>query len=532
MNSLSSIPMEHWYKVLNMLPNPISLSKKIGREKELNNEIIFLNQAFWDTIGYDVEKMNTNHDWFVLAYPNKSERDYAIEEWFRLLKKAENTGEKLLTFTTLITCKDGCRRCFNVTTSTAYNIDEVYRITTFIEIESPSQTILNLQERTTQLRAVERGEILDNSLNEIYIFDAKDYHFLYINKGAQRNIGYSSSEISKLRPIDIKPLLSQSEFDSVLYPIIHNRENHISFSTQHQRKDGTRYDVDIYLQKTTFESREAYVAIILDVTQRKKAERVIVNINKNLEKKVYEEIEKNRQQQLMMIQQSRLAQMGEMISMIAHQWRQPLNNLAILTQTITLKYNKGKLDDKTIDKFEKNTTQQIQGMSETINDFSNFFKPESEKISFNINDLILRSINMIKPMLYKHEISLELQADKPLYCYGFAQELGQVLINILNNAKDALIQKSIKNKSIEVKILEMDGNIQITIKDNAGGIPIEIIDKIFEPYFSTKSDKNGTGLGLYMSKMIVEDHMDGSLTCFNNENGAVFIITLNKGENL
>ena len=218
--------------------------------------------------------------------------------------------------------------------------------------------------------------------------------------------------------------------------------------------------------------------------------------------------------------------MGEMISMIAHQWRQPLNSLAVLTQTIALKYNRGKLNDEMMQNFEKNCTKQIQGMSETINDFSNFFKPESEKVVFEINSVISRTLDMVRPVLLKHEIALLIHKSHTLYSYGFPQELGQALINIINNAKDVLIEKNIVDKKIEVKTIIQQQNIVITISDNAGGIPTDILNKIFEPYFSTKSVKNGTGLGLYMSKMIIEDHMQGTLTCSNSDIGAVFKITL------
>ncbi len=262
-----------------------------------------------------------------------------------------------------------------------------------------------------------------------------------------------------------------------------------------------------------------------------KRELEINYINKNLETTIEQEVEKNRQQQLLMLHQSRLAQMGEIISMIAHQWRQPLNILSLLTQGLVFKYKLGKITLEKMEKFDKDASKQIQGMSQTINEFSNFFKPEKEKINFCINDIISSTIDMLNPTLIDKSIDISFEYDDTYYTYGFVHELGQALINIINNAKDILIEKDIKNRYISIYLKDKDDNIYIYIKDNAGGIPDDIIDKIFDPYFSTKDEKNGTGLGLYMSKLIIEDHLEGEINVSNKDNGAEFEIILEKGKN-
>ena len=262
-----------------------------------------------------------------------------------------------------------------------------------------------------------------------------------------------------------------------------------------------------------------------------KRELEINYINKNLETTIEQEVEKNRQQQLLMLHQSRLAQMGEIISMIAHQWRQPLNILSLLTQGLVFKYKLGKITLEKMEKFDKDASKQIQGMSQTINEFSNFFKPEKEKINFCINDIISSTIDMLNPTLIDKSIDISFEYDDTYYTYGFVHELGQALINIINNAKDILIEKDIKNRYISIYLKDKDDNIYIYIKDNAGGIPDDIIDKICDPYFSTKDEKNGTGLGLYMSKLIIEDHLEGEINVSNKDNGAEFEIILEKGKN-
>ncbi len=249
-------------------------------------------------------------------------------------------------------------------------------------------------------------------------------------------------------------------------------------------------------------------------------------INILLKKRVKQEIQKNREKEKLMLHQSRLAQMGEMISMIAHQWRQPLNNLSVLNQTVVLKYKRDKLDEKAIEYFKINSSKQIQSMSKTIDDFRNFFKPEKKKINFCINEIIENIINMIEPIFTIKEIEIRFKVDTSYHIIGYPNELGQAILNIINNAKDALIENNIKEKRIDILLNKDKDMLTLIIKDNAGGIPNNIKDKIFDPYFSTKNDKNGTGLGLYMTKMIIENHCDGKINVSNDEFGAVFKISL------
>jgi len=264
----------------------------------------------------------------------------------------------------------------------------------------------------------------------------------------------------------------------------------------------------------------------LSYLKLRKLHQKIALLNQSLEKRVIEETKKNEAQQLFMLQQSRLAQMGEMISMIAHQWRQPLNNLAVINQSLILKYKQNKLTSKVVDDFHKNTNIQIKNMSKTIDDFKDFFKPEKEKVNFNLNNTIEEMISILQPISEKYNLDITFIAHKQYNILGYPNEFGQAIINILNNAKDALLENNIEDKKIKIELTSTKDTIKLNILDNAKGISIDIIDKIFDPYFSTKSDKNGTGLGLYMTKLIIEDHMGGELKAFNNSRGAVFSIVL------
>ena len=253
-------------------------------------------------------------------------------------------------------------------------------------------------------------------------------------------------------------------------------------------------------------------------------QRTLKRYNSLLETRVQEELNKNRQNQLMLMQQSRFAQMGEMISMIAHQWRQPLNSLSVIIQTMVVRYRLEKLDNVMMSEFEKDTRTQISQMSQTIEDFSNFFKPNREKKYFYISTQVNHSLKLLYPLLHKFEIDIEFDIVDDYEIYGYPNELGQSIINIITNAKDTLIERKIENKKIEIALKIENNNIILSICDNAKGIDSEIIDKIFDPYFSTKTEKTGTGLGLYMSKMIIQEQMNGVLRVKNSDNGACFEI--------
>jgi len=269
------------------------------------------------------------------------------------------------------------------------------------------------------------------------------------------------------------------------------------------------------------------VSSVFDLGELKDTQNKLKELNRSLEDRVKEEVKKNEQHQLIMMQQNRLAQMGEIINMIAHQWRQPLNALSVISQTLVFKYMRGTVDEKAIDTFNTNSQRQIIAMSTTIDDFRNFFKPEKEKKIFDIRESINHSIKILLPLLENENIKLNISMCEDINIYGFSNELGQGIINIITNAKDALIEKNIEEKHINIDLAKNDTQVILTISDNAGGIPEDIILKIFNPYFSTK-ERDGTGLGLYMTKLIIEEHMNGKITVENIDKGAQFNIIFDR----
>ena len=240
------------------------------------------------------------------------------------------------------------------------------------------------------------------------------------------------------------------------------------------------------------------------------------------------DITKYIQQEKILSQQSKMASMGEMIGNIAHQWRQPLNALSARIIAFTMKIEMEKIEPKDIEEFEESTNKLIQYMSQTIDDFRNFFVPNKEKKKFYIKDAINSALKFVEYSYRDNNIELILNIDTKAVIYGYQNELVQVLLNILNNSKDAIKINKIKNPKVEIKTKEDKNNVSIIIVDNAGGIKQEIINKVFEPYFTTKFKNQGTGLGLYMSKMIIEKSMNGKIEIENIENGLKTTITLQR----
>jgi C4-dicarboxylate-specific signal transduction histidine kinase len=242
----------------------------------------------------------------------------------------------------------------------------------------------------------------------------------------------------------------------------------------------------------------------------------IIFLNHKLKKEIDKEVKKNRQKDKMIFQQSKMAGMGEMLSNISHQWKQPLATtntiISILKETnqrdILTKEN---LNLK-LDEIERN----IQHMSQTIEDFSTYFNPNKIKSEFMLNDAIDKALPIFNHMIDKFDITIDKDVEKNISIVGYKDEYIQVIVSLIINAIQAF-DKNQSNKKINISSHRLDESVVLEIGDNAGGIETEIIDRIFEPYFTTKYKKKGTGLGLYISKMIIESSMGGELLVSNIE---------------
>ena len=259
--------------------------------------------------------------------------------------------------------------------------------------------------------------------------------------------------------------------------------------------------------------KKLHSSLELKVTDKTKE---LQKLNSSLEKKIKIEVTNNRKKDLMMFQQAKLASLGEMLQNIAHQWRQPLGSLTMIIQSFQTKMMHGKLTDEFVDRKVKDSLLLAKNMSNTLNDFRNFFNPEKDKTEFLVKDCLDHSLELSKYLLEKEKISFTCAVKENVSINGFYNELSHVILNIISNSKDALASKNDKEKKIIcIVIKKVNDNAQIIIIDNAGGIPEDILPKVFEPYFTTKYKSAGTGIGLYMSKQIIEKHMAGTITSRN-----------------
>jgi signal transduction histidine kinase len=250
------------------------------------------------------------------------------------------------------------------------------------------------------------------------------------------------------------------------------------------------------------------------------------HLNETLIEKVNYALKEARMKDQMFVQQSRLAALGEMIEQIAHQWRQPLNTLALINQNLYVKHKLNQCTEECFERSHEQFNEHLQYMSKTIDDFRNYYKTDKAKHSENIGELVQDALNLSDVFLKYAKIKTTVTIKTEKKAKLAKNEMIQVLINLIKNAHDAIKGKKDLEGRIDIALYENNGVIELTIEDNAGGIPREAMDKIFDIYFTTKNADQGSGLGLYMSKYIIEESFGGTIQVENRENGACFVIRL------
>ncbi len=284
---------------------------------------------------------------------------------------------------------------------------------------------------------------------------------------------------------------------------------------KNRTKNGGYYWVYVNIEPL-FDKRgniEAYAAIRIDITDKVRLKA---------------EFEANIKKDQLMLKQSKLAQMGELLSMIAHQWRQPLNASNAIVSDLLLKIEMNNYTEKYFTQKLKKMLELSGHLSNTIHDFRNFYKEDKRKEETVFKEIVENSLAIIKDSLDAKGISVQTLYKSNTQLFVYKNELTQVVLNLLKNAEDALVDTGVQNPVIIISSYDTDEDIILEISDNAGGIPKDILDKLFDPYFSTKEKKDGTGLGLYMSRIIIEEHFQGLLEAENTEKGACFRIKFNK----
>ncbi len=290
-----------------------------------------------------------------------------------------------------------------------------------------------------------------------------------------------------------------------------------------KRKDGSTFPALVRGKNTTYQGKKVRISSAIDISEQKRQARELEKLNKHLREEVDAQVKLITQKDKLLQEQAKLAAMGEMIGSIAHQWRQPLNALNIGIELLEDDYEDGLIDEAYLEQYIEKNTRLIRYMSQTIDDFRNFFKTDKVKSNFHMKELLENLLALQSAQFQSHGIEVKI-AGEDFAVYGYKSELQQVLLNIINNAKDAVLRDN--RTPSQITIVMDAAHRTVHIDDNGGGIEEELLDRIFEPYFTTKEEGKGTGIGLYMARTIIVEHMHGALSAQNYKDGARFSIRL------
>jgi len=371
----------------------------------------------------------------------------------------------------------------------------------------------------------------------------------FVNDEFCKISGYTKDELlGKNHNIVRHPDVPASKF-KLLWKTIKSKQIYKT-TVKNRAKDGSTFYVNTTVIPILDEKGdiEEFIAIRYDVTQEifykhslEKKEKELEELNKELEKRVeaktkelkelnetleirvQEEIKKNEEKQKVMFWQSRFASLGEMLANIAHQWRQPLTELSLTLFSLKKAALNNKGDE--VDLLYSESKELIQNMSNTIENFSNFFKPDKEKQQFMLHESIEEALHILKRVLKKDMIQVKTSYED-VSVLGITNEFTQVIVNLLKNSRDAFVENGVLIREIYIRVTKESDYAKVIVEDNAGGIKEKERYKIFEPYFTTKHTSQGTGLGLFMSKMICEKGFNGALDVSSKKGTTMFTITI------
>ena len=365
-----------------------------------------------------------------------------------------------------------------------------------------------------------------NNTSKMFLVRLRDGKILDVNQSVKSSYGYSDDEWAQFYIKDIDPI-EESQLDSIITTIVN--ESKFQFITHHKLKNGEIITVKVNSTKLHMDGEDVSLSIVEDITQQIEQEQELKELNRTLQKRVEEQVKDIQEKEHALLAQQRLAQMGEMLQMIAHQWRQPLNNLSVNVQLLTMKLSSGDIDEAWAKEKEEVILKNVRGLSQTISDFQDYFSPTKEIQEFDLKTLADDTVHVIQHHIDKYNIQVNNQIQKDLSILGYRGEVGQALLVIITNAKDQFEQLQCEERKIDLLSRVEGENVSITVCDTAGGIPDDVMPKIFDPYFTTKGDLNGAGIGLYMVKMMIEQSLKGKVKAYNNDKGACFEIMLPMG---
>jgi PAS domain S-box-containing protein len=347
----------------------------------------------------------------------------------------------------------------------------------------------------------------ENSVDALIVFNLENNTVVTASKAATALTGYTLDELTNMPPLTMLPDYEKERVENKRATSLANfRHTSECFRLDILRKDGRIIKVETNAFHIEFSGNKYTVGQLRDISAR------------------IEEEKRQREHEQLLIQQSKLASMGEMLSHIAHQWRQPLSSMSGILLNVQLALKNISDYDNEISDLLTDAFRVIRFMSNTIDDFRNFFSPSKTIEKFRMFSAVEDALSIIAHTLVYHGIRTEITIGADPVISGFKNEFSHAVLNILQNAKDILLIRKPEEPEIRIEIKDTENGACLMISDNGGGIKEENISKVFEPYYSTRS--SGQGIGLYMSKMIIEKSMKGSLSVRNANEGAEFIITV------
>ena len=504
-------------------------------KKRFELAIIASNDGLWD-IDFKTEKIYFSDKWLDM-FGYKKEEVKTFSDWFELIHNEDKAKVKNL-FDKIFAKNDDTFICeYRLKTKNEGFKWVLARGKSFINDKNELDRMLMMSMDIDKNKRMKK-ELLDVELlvedGKIVIFklvNNKNLSIQYISKSI-KTFGYTKQEFES-NQMSLMNLIYKDDINKVQVAINAALKNDLPNFTIVCRVINAANEIRwissrVILIKNHSGDVSHFYGYINDITKIKVSQ-------EELKLKVEEEVKKNRDKDRILIQQSKLASMGEMLGNIAHQWRQPLNNVSLILQFLRDNYKNEAVSSEKLDKFMNRANTHIEYMSETIDDFKNFYKPSKTPNEFCLKECISTLLNMVKNQYESENIKIEFISNDVVIT-NYENELKQAILNILNNAKDALLSKksiltkdenSNFNACINISLIQENKKVRIEILNNGSNIKNDIMDRIFEPYFTTKFEHQGTGIGLYMTKSIIETNMKGKIEVENIKDGVKFIITLN-----
>ncbi len=497
---MNTLMIENFEEILS---SSFSLSSQAIYWSNKNGKIIYANDYALNGLGYTLEDIQKLYLWQIdvninnkQKYINKLNEDYDSLSLKTYHKRSE--GE----------------------------VFPVEIVSKFTKISEKEYIISYAKDITNKLKKDEDVnfyfELINSSHDMIFLLEYDTKLVEFANHRVCETLGYSLEELKGMKISDFSD--SFDKMNSIELPEVFKKIEKLNKITKfgiYKTKDGQKIPVETSVHLKNYHGKDYVTAISRDISDRLEVEHKKEELNNKLRdynKTLQKDISKVKQELIeyenIMKRQSKMAAMGEMLENIAHQWRQPLSAVSVLSTGMILQNEQDLLNKELLDAGLNDINEQVQYLSKTIDDFRNFFKPNKQKNHFNLKDLINTSIKLSKARYSGENINFIVNVEN-IELYTYENELLQVLLNIISNAKDELVKKDYE-KYIFVETYRHESLLEISIKDNGGGINELIINRIFEPYFTTKHKYQGTGIGLYMSENIIK-HMSGLLSVKNEE---------------